>query len=77
MVANRAVHSAGDNNGTGDPRTVIVELTDWTWIKSATLLTIDATTSASAGPKAVSIESGWRYPITLNGYGVAFLTLKP
>src|SRR6185437_5949475 len=77
MVVNRAVHSAGDNNGTGDPRTVVVELTDWTWIKSATLLTIDASTSASAGPKTVSVASGFRYPITLNGYGVVILTLKP
>ncbi len=77
MIVNRAVHSAADNNGTGDPRTVVVELTDFTWIKSATLLTIDASTSAATGPKPVSAAPGSRFPITLNGYGVAILTLKP
>jgi len=77
MIVNRAVHSAGDNNGTGDPRTVVVELTDWTWIKSATVLTIDSSTSVSSGPKPVLADPGSRYPITLKGYGVAILTLKP
>jgi hypothetical protein len=76
LIVNRAVHSVGDNNGTGDPRTVVVELTDWTWIKSATLLTIDASTSLSTGPKPVSADPGSHYSITLKGYGVAFLTLS-
>jgi hypothetical protein len=76
MVVNRAVHSAGDNNGTGEPRTIVVELTDWTWIKSATLLTIDASTSLSTGPEPASADPGPRYTITLKGYGVAFLTLR-
>ena len=81
MVANHAVNAAGDNNGTGAPRTIVVETdglgTAASAFSSATLLTIDATTSATNGPAAMSIAPDWRQPITLNGYGVAFLTLKP
>ena len=77
MVVNRAVHSVGDNNGAGDPRTVVVYPPNWTTFKSATLLTIDAATNVSAGPKSKSLQPDFWYHITLNGYGVAFLTLKP
>ena len=81
MVANHAVNSAGDNNAGGSPRTVMVETTSLGTsagaFSSATLLTIDAKTNATTGPSATSIAPNWRQPITLNGYGVAFLTLKP
>ncbi|HWG21296.1 MAG TPA: hypothetical protein VG225_12265 [Terracidiphilus sp.] len=77
MIVNRAVHAAGDNNGTGDPRTVVVELTDSVNFKSWNLLTIDASTDVNAGPKSVALWWGDRYSIRFNGYGVAFLTLKP
>jgi hypothetical protein len=77
MVVNRAVHAPGDNNGAGDPRTVVVYPPNWTTFKSASLLTIDAATDVSAGPKATTLQPDFWYHITLNGYGVAFLTLKP
>lgn len=77
LVVNRAVHAAGDNNGPGDPRTVVVEPLNWTDFTSASLLTIDATTDVSNGPKSMSLAPNWLYHIKLNGYGVAFLTLKP
>jgi hypothetical protein len=77
MVVNRAVHGAGDNNGAGNPRTIVVEASNWTNFTSASLLTIDAGTDVTAGPKSKSLQPGSRFSITLNGYGVAFLTLKP
>ena len=78
MVANRAVHAASDNNGTGDPRTTVVELSGFGSFSSATLLTIDASTNTSTGPTAVSaVAASSRWPIVLKGYGVAFLTLTP
>jgi hypothetical protein len=81
MVVNHAVSAAGDNNGTGAPRTVVVETSNLGTadgaFSSATLLTIDAKTSATTDPSAMSIAPDWRQPITLNGYGVAFFTLTP
>jgi len=76
MVANRAVHAASDNNGPGDPRTVVVDLSDLGAFTSASLLTIDANTDTLLGPTAASVSPAPRMTITLNGYGVAFLYLK-
>jgi hypothetical protein len=44
---------------------------------SATTVTIDAKTSASSGPAAVAITPGQKMSVTLGGYGVTFLKLKP
>jgi hypothetical protein len=77
MVANHAVHSSSDNNGTGDPRTVVVDLSGWPAFSSATLLTMDANASVTSGPSATSVTPRARMEITLNGYGVAFLKLVP
>jgi hypothetical protein len=77
MVVDRAVHASTDNNGSGDPRTVVVDLSSLGSFSSATLLTIDASTSTSAGPAPVSVTPAARMNVTLPGYGVAFLTLKP
>jgi hypothetical protein len=81
MVVNRAVNSPSDNNGLGAPRTVVVETSGLGAsagaFSSATLLTIDASTNVATGPTPVSIAPDWRQPITIPGYGVAFLTLTP
>jgi hypothetical protein len=77
MVADRAVDAISDNNGNGDPRTVVVDLSSLGNFSSASLLTIDAATSASAGPAAVSVTPAPRMTITLPGYGVALLKLMP
>jgi hypothetical protein len=67
--------------GPGAPRTVVVETsglgTAAGAFSKATLLTIDATTNTTTGPTAAAIAPYWRQPITLHGYGVAFLTLTP
>ncbi|MGD0830205.1 MAG: hypothetical protein ABR907_04630 [Terracidiphilus sp.] len=77
MVVDRAVHAATDNNGSGDPRTVVVDLSSLRSFSSASLLTIDASTNTSAGPAPVTVAPATRISVTLPGYGVAFLTLTP
>jgi hypothetical protein len=77
MVADRAVDMPNDNNGNGDPRTVLVDISSLGNFSSASLLTIDAATSASAEPAAVSVTPAPQMSITLPGYGVALLKLMP
>jgi len=77
MVANRAVHASTDNNGTGDPRTVVVDISSLGAFSSATQLTIDANTDPANGPTSAAVTVAPRMTVTLNGYGVSFLELKP
>lgn len=76
MVADRAVHASTDNNGTGDARSVIVDVSALGAFTSASQLTIDATTDPIKGPASSSVTPAARIPLTLGGYGVTFLTLK-
>jgi hypothetical protein len=77
MVANHAVNASGDNNGPGVPRTVQVDVSALGTFSSGSLLLIDKNTSASAGPIEGSMTPAAKVTITLDGYAVAFLTLKP
>ena len=77
MVANHAVNAGGDNNGPGVPRTVQVDVSALGTFSSGSLLPIDKNTSASAGPIEGSMTPAAKVTITLDGYAVAFLTLKP
>jgi hypothetical protein len=77
MVANHAVNSPTDNNGPGAARSVLVDVSALGNFSSANLLTIDKNTDVSSGPVAAGIAVQPQIPIMLNGYGVAFLTLKP
>ncbi len=77
MIVDRAVHAITDNNGTGDPRTVIVDTSSLGNFTAASLLTIDGTTDITNGPTAAGIAPGPRLEVPLNGYGVAFLSLMP
>ena len=78
MVDNHAVQYANDNNGAGAPRTVVVDVSGLGTFNSASVLTIDATTSATTRPAAaVSVTPAARMTVTLNGYGVGWLVLKP
>ena len=76
MVANYAVKSSGDNNGPGAPRTILIDTTAWGNFSSGSLLTIDANTNVASGPVASTVTPASQISVTLNGYGVAFLTLK-
>jgi hypothetical protein len=77
MIADRAVHSSADNNGSGDPRTVIVDVSALGTFSAATSTTIDAKTGTSSGPVPLSITPGQKLSVTLGGYGITFLNLKP
>jgi len=77
MIVDRAVHAASDDNGSGDPRTVVVDLSGLNSFSAASLITIDATTSTVNGPSGVGVAPASRMTVTLPGYGVAFLSLTP
>ncbi len=77
MIVDRAVHAPSDDNGTGDPRTVIVDTSNFGTFAAASLLTVDATTNLTNGPTGSGVSVSSRMPVTLNGYGVAFLSLTP
>ena len=76
MVVNYAAHAPGDVNGLGAPRTVQVDTSALGSFSSAGLLVIDGSTDVTKGPTASSVAPAPRISIALNGYGVAFLTLK-
>ena len=78
MVSNHTVKiPATDNNGPGAPRSVLIDVSALGTFSTGSLLTIDANTSASSGPTATAVTPGAQQIVTLNGYGVAFLSLKP
>jgi len=77
MVDDHAIASPSDNNGKGLPRTVIVDTSSLGAFSSASILTIDANSSAGSAPVAVAATPASRMTINLGGYGVAFLQLKP
>jgi hypothetical protein len=76
MVVNHAVANASDNNGAGTPCMVTVNVGPLGAFSSATALTIDASTDVTVGPSERSIQVAQRIPLTLGGYGVAFLNLR-
>ena len=76
MIANHAAASSSDNNGTGAPRTVALDVSALGPFSTATQLTIDARTSLASGPSEQAITPADQMEITLNGYGVTFLALR-
>jgi len=77
MVANHAVNAASDNNGPGAARSVQVDISALGAFSSGSLVTIDNSTNVGTGPVAAGVTPGAQMTMTLNGYGVAFLKLKP
>ena len=77
MVANRAMHASTDDNGPGDPRTVVIDISALGALAPGTQLTMDATTDPIAGPTATTVTPAAQMTVTLNGYGVSFISLKP
>jgi hypothetical protein len=75
MIVDRALHAASDNNGAGDPRTVIVDLSALSGYTTAQQLTFDTNTNIATGATLTTIPMAARIPITINGYGVAFVIL--
>jgi len=77
MVANRAVDAATDNNGPGSARDVVVDVSNLGPFSRASVLTIDKNTNVTTGPVATSVSPAPQITLSLDGYGVAFLTLTP
>jgi len=77
MVANHTVNASTDNNGSGVSKTVSVDISALGTFSSGTLLTIDKNTDVANGPTATSVTPASQMTITLNGYSVGILSLKP
>ena len=77
MVANHGVNAATDNNGPGAPRTVVLDVSALGAFSTSSLLTIDAHTNVASGPSETPVTPSAQITISLDGYAVAFLTLKP
>src|SRR5262249_3476134 len=77
MIANRALNSVTDNNGPGVQKTVAVDVSALGSFSSANLLIIDKNTSIQAGPAPAVVQAQGTISVTLNGYSVGFLNLKP
>ena len=77
MVADRAVLSASDNNGSGDARTVVLDVSALGNFTSASQLNIGAASEVTNGPQPGPITLAPKLTVTLPGYSVSFLLLKP
>jgi len=77
MITNRAVNAPTDNNGTGAPRTVIVDVSALGNYTSVSQITLDTNTNVSNGPSTMSLTPGPKLSVTLSGYGTTFLQIKP
>lgn len=77
MIANRAVLSPTDNNGPGDARTVVLDVSSLGSFTSASQLNIGRTSDLTSGPQPSPIALAPKLTVTLPGYGVSFLLLKP
>jgi hypothetical protein len=77
MVVNHAVNSSSDNNGVGAPRSLSVDVSALGSFSSASLIKIDANTSAVNGPSVSAVSPAAQIPISFASYGVAFLALEP
>jgi len=76
LISNHAVASAADNNGKGLDGKVTINLSGLGPFTTASLVTIDSTTSPITGPTPVAISPTSPITLTLNGYSSALLKLK-
>lgn len=76
MISNHAVASPDDNNGAGLTGQVSLDVSALGSFNSASLVTIDSTTSAVTGPSPQSISPASPITLQLNGYSVAMVKLQ-
>jgi Glycosyl hydrolase catalytic core len=76
MIANHAVASPTDNNGFGLTARISLDVSALGSFASASLMTIDSTTSPATGPTSAPISASSPISVTLDGYSVAFLKLQ-
>lgn len=76
LVTNHAVAAAADDNGTGAPRTVLVDISALGAFTSASQITLNSATSTTTGPTATTVTPTTVLPVTFTGYGSTFFVLK-
>jgi hypothetical protein len=74
MVTDHAVNGPSDDNGPGQPRTVVLDVSALGPFSTGTQLTLDAATDPIAGPAAASFVPSSQMTLRLGGYGTTFLT---
>ncbi len=77
LVSDYAVHNTADNNGAGDPRTVMIDISALGSFTSASQITLDSSTNLLTGPTATTLAVTPKLAVSLNGYGTALISLKP
>lgn len=77
MVSDHAVNAASDDNGPGQARTVVVDVSALGPFLSGRQMTLDAGTDPVAGPVATNFTPSSQMTVRLGGYGTAFLTFNP
>ena len=77
MITDRAVHASSDNNGPGDARTVVIDVSALGNYTSVSQLFLQAGTDLTNGPTAIQLAPAPKLSVTFNGYGTAFLHLQP
>ena len=76
MITDHAVAGASDNNGTGAPRTVLLNVSALGSFTGGEQLTLDANTSPTNGPTEQPLTPAAQMQVTLGGYGTTILTLQ-
>lgn len=77
LVSDIAPANAGENNGTGSPRTVLLDVSALGTFSTASTTTLDASTPIAAGPSTVTANASSVLAVTLAGYGTTFIKLTP
>jgi len=76
MIANHAVASPTDNNGSGLSAKISLDVSALGSFASAALVIIDSTTSPATGPTSAPVSPSSPISVTLDGYSVAILKLQ-
>lgn len=76
MISNHSVASPIDNNGAGLTAKVSLDVSALGAFASASLVTIDSTTSAKTEPAPSAISPASPITVNLDGYSVAFIKLQ-
>jgi hypothetical protein len=77
MVSDHAVNAVSDDNGPGQARTVVVDVSALGPFLSGRQMTLDAATDPIAGPAATNFAPTSQMTVRMGGYGTAFLTFSP
>ena len=76
MVSDHAVNAFSDDNGPGQARTVVLDISALGPLSSGTQLTLDAATDPVAGPAAANLTPASQMTFRLGGYGTTFFTFR-